>query len=75
LASVEENVNSTGSLDEDELRKKLSDHFSLLRDFKESEKLRTELDRTTSALQLYEEYKKQKKKTARRGIKIGGKGA
>lgn len=74
LASIEENVNSTGSLDEDELRKKLSDHFSLLRDFKESEKLRTELDRTTSALQLYEEYKKQKKKPARRGIKIGGKG-
>ncbi|KAL9356762.1 hypothetical protein Peur_050015 [Populus x canadensis] len=74
LASVEEKVNSTGSLDEDELRKKLSDHFSLLRDFRESEKLRTELDRTTSALQLYEEYKKQKKKTARRGIKIGGKG-
>ncbi|KAJ6996868.1 nucleolar complex protein 3 [Populus alba x Populus x berolinensis] len=74
LASIEENVNSTGLLDEDELRKKLSDHFSLLRDFKESEKLRTELDRTTSALQLFEEYKKQKKKTARRGIKFGGKG-
>ncbi|KAG6736116.1 hypothetical protein POTOM_061180 [Populus tomentosa] len=74
LASIEENVNRTGSLDEDELGKKLSDHFSLLRDFKKSEKLRTELDRTTSALQLYEEYKKQKKKTARRGIKIGGKG-
>ncbi|XP_011022099.1 PREDICTED: nucleolar complex protein 3 homolog isoform X1 [Populus euphratica] len=62
LASIEESVNSTGSLDEDELRKKLYDHFSLLRDFKESEKLRTELDRTTSALQLYEEYKQQKKK-------------
>ncbi|KAF9682064.1 hypothetical protein SADUNF_Sadunf05G0069500 [Salix dunnii] len=75
LATIEENLNSTGSLDEDELRKKLSNHFNLLRDFKENEKLRTELDRTTSALQLYEEYKKQKKKTARRGIKIGEKGA
>uniref|UniRef100_A0A6N2LYN4 Nucleolar complex protein 3 homolog n=2 Tax=Salix viminalis TaxID=40686 RepID=A0A6N2LYN4_SALVM len=74
LATIEENLNSTGSLDEDELRKKLSNHFNLLRDFKENEKLRNELDRTTSALQLYEEYKKQKKKTARRGIKIGEKG-
>lgn len=73
-ATIEENLNSTGSLGEDELRKKLSNHFNLLRDFKESEKLRNELDRTTSALQLYEEYKKQKKKTARRGIKIGEKG-
>ncbi|KAJ6413405.1 hypothetical protein OIU84_006243 [Salix udensis] len=74
LATIEENLNSTGSLDEDELRKKLSNHFNLLRDFKENEKLRNELDRTSSALQLYEEYKKQKKKTARRGIKIGEKG-
>ncbi|CAK7355459.1 unnamed protein product [Dovyalis caffra] len=71
LASIEENVNSTSSLSEDDLRKKLSDHFNLLRDFKQNEKLRTELDRTTSALQLYEEYKKLKRKTGRRGIKTG----
>ncbi|KAJ9139611.1 hypothetical protein P3X46_030329 [Hevea brasiliensis] len=52
----------TSSADEDELKKKLSDHFVLLRDFKENGRLRSELERTTLALQLYDEYKKQKKK-------------
>lgn len=51
----------TGSLDEDELRRKLSTHFMLLHDIKENERLRSELDRTTLSLQLYEQYKKQKK--------------
>lgn len=50
------------SADEDELRKKLSDHFMLLRDLKDSERLRNELEHTTLALNLYDEYKKQKKK-------------
>ena len=51
------------SADEDELRKKLSDHFMLLRDLKDSERLRNELGHTTLALNLYDEYKKQKKKS------------
>ncbi|KAA3490728.1 nucleolar complex protein 3-like protein [Gossypium australe] len=56
LASVE-----PPPIDENEVSKKLRRHFILLRDIKENERLRGELDRTTSALQLYEEYKKQRK--------------
>ncbi|KAK8542513.1 hypothetical protein V6N13_136913 [Hibiscus sabdariffa] len=49
-------------MDENEVSKKLSSHFGLLRDIKENERLiRVELDRTTSYLQLYEDYKKQRK--------------
>lgn len=57
---------TTDSVNEDELRNKLSNHFKILCDFKENERLRVELDRTTLALQLYEDYKKQKKKTTGR---------
>ncbi|KAH1032314.1 hypothetical protein J1N35_044488 [Gossypium stocksii] len=56
LASVE-----PPPIDENEVSKKLRRHFILLRDIKENERLRGELDRTTSALRLYEEYKKQRK--------------
>ena len=59
LASIEPT-----SIDENEVSKKLSRHFMLLRDIKENERLRGELDRTTSSLQLYEEYKKQCKAKA-----------
>lgn len=48
------------SIDEDSLREKLSSHFLLLRDIKENQRLRSELDHTTSSLQLCEEYKQQK---------------
>ncbi|GMI85129.1 NucleOlar Complex associated 3 [Hibiscus trionum] len=48
-------------IDENEVSKKLGRHFALLRDIKENERLRGELDRTTTSLQLYEEYKKQRK--------------
>lgn len=50
------------SIDEDKVRNKLSTHFMLLRDIKENERLRAELDRTTLYVQLYEEHKQQKKK-------------
>ncbi|TYH91943.1 hypothetical protein ES332_A13G148600v1 [Gossypium tomentosum] len=56
LASVE-----PPPIEENEVSKKLRRHFILLRDIKENERLRGELDRTASALQLYEEYKKQRK--------------
>ena len=52
---------SDTSIDENEVSKKLTKHFIILRDIKENERLRGELDRTTLSLQLYEEYKKQKK--------------
>lgn len=48
-------------VDEDGLRKKLSDHFTVVRDIVENEKLRRELDLTTMSLQLHEDYKKQRK--------------
>ncbi|XWS10680.1 hypothetical protein CRYUN_Cryun38cG0018300 [Craigia yunnanensis] len=51
LASIEPT-----SIDENEVSKKLSRHFMLLRDIKENER-RGELDGTMSSLQLYEEYK------------------
>ncbi|KAK6929006.1 CCAAT-binding factor [Dillenia turbinata] len=47
---------------EDEIRRRLSEHFTLLRDMQENEKLRSELDQTTFSLKLYEEYKRQKRK-------------
>lgn len=49
------------SIDENEVKKKLSAHFMLLHDIKENQRLRAELERTTSSIQLYEDYKKQKK--------------
>ncbi|CAL0303697.1 unnamed protein product [Lupinus luteus] len=49
------------SFNEDELQKKLSTHFMIVHDIKENERLRNELDRTTQSLELYEQYKKQKK--------------
>jgi nucleolar complex protein 3 len=45
---------------QDEAVKKLSDHFSLLHDITENERLRSDLALTTSALLLYKQYKKQK---------------
>ncbi|KAF7824419.1 nucleolar complex protein 3-like protein [Senna tora] len=59
----------TSSFNEDELRGKLTSHFVLLRDIKDNERLRSELDRTTLSLQLFEQYKKQKK----RGLKTKSK--
>ncbi|XP_042483089.1 nucleolar complex protein 3 homolog [Macadamia integrifolia] len=47
---------------EDEVRQKLSEHFNVLRDISENERLRRELNHTMSSLWRYEEYKKQRKK-------------
>lgn len=59
---VGSDLNLMDESDENEVRKKLAEHFLLLRDIQENEKLRSELDRTTLALNLYEHYKKQKKR-------------
>uniref|UniRef100_A0A7N0UTD6 Nucleolar complex protein 3 homolog n=1 Tax=Kalanchoe fedtschenkoi TaxID=63787 RepID=A0A7N0UTD6_KALFE len=56
---------STHDMDEDKVCKKLRAHFTLVRDIKENEAMRRELNRTTKSLQLYEAYKKQRKKKLR----------
>ncbi|XP_021774492.1 nucleolar complex protein 3 homolog [Chenopodium quinoa] len=47
-------------VDEEALREKLSDHFTVVHDIVENEKLRRELGLTALSLQLHEEYKKHK---------------
>ena len=54
---------TSSSFNEDELYEKLGSHFTLLRDIRENERLRKELDKTTLSLQLYEQYKKQKQRS------------
>ncbi|KAL5217500.1 hypothetical protein ABZP36_018184 [Zizania latifolia] len=51
--------------DGDELKEKLKNHFAVLRGISENERLRAELNHTLSSINLYKEYKKQKKKIAR----------
>ncbi|GAB4827335.1 hypothetical protein Ancab_034222 [Ancistrocladus abbreviatus] len=51
----------TTNLNDWNLKKKLSDHFNLLHDIKEHERLRRELDHTALSLKLYEEFRKQRK--------------
>ncbi|KAF8389470.1 hypothetical protein HHK36_026165 [Tetracentron sinense] len=48
--------------DEEEVKKRFSKHFMLLRDIAENERLRAELNHTMPSIQLYEEYKRQKKR-------------
>ncbi|KAG7023011.1 hypothetical protein SDJN02_16747, partial [Cucurbita argyrosperma subsp. argyrosperma] len=50
-------VNMCSAIDENEVKEKLDTRFSLLRDIKDNERLRTKLEHATSSLQLYEEYK------------------
>ncbi|KGN44277.1 nucleolar complex protein 3 homolog [Cucumis sativus] len=61
--SSQSTLDTCGTIDENEVKEKLSTRFFLLRDIKDNERLRSELDRTTLSLQLYEEYKRQKRKT------------
>lgn len=48
-------------VDEDELKNKFENHFKVLRDIEENERLRAELNRTLKSISMYEEYKQQKK--------------
>ncbi|PKU71463.1 nucleolar complex protein 3 homolog [Dendrobium catenatum] len=61
-------------MDEDVIERKFEEHFIVLRDIEENEKLRLELNKTTSALRLYEEYKQHRKLKQKRKQKkqIGG---
>ncbi|XP_077244462.1 binding protein [Tasmannia lanceolata] len=57
------NLRETENLaDEDEVKKRLSDHFTVLKDIAENERLRGELNHTLSSISMYEEYKRQKKR-------------
>lgn len=55
-------LDSTVQVDENDVKRKLSEHYSLLHDIAENERLRGELVGTTLSLNLYEQYKKQKKR-------------
>lgn len=55
-------LDSTVKVDENDVKRKLSEHYSLLHDIAENERLRGELVGTTLSLNLYEQYKKQKKR-------------
>lgn len=52
--------------EEEELRKKLSASFEVLRNVKENLRLRRNLDGVHSSIRLYEEYKKQQKRKGKK---------
>ncbi|XP_075082454.1 nucleolar complex-associated protein 3-like [Nicotiana tabacum] len=60
--STGSDLDFTAQIDENDVRKKLSEHYLLLHDIAENERLRGELARTTLSLKLHEQYKKQKKR-------------
>ncbi|CAN6300524.1 unnamed protein product [Urochloa humidicola] len=49
------------SVGKDELKEKLQSHFAVLKGISENERLRAELNHTLSSINMYKEYKKQKK--------------
>jgi len=46
----------------------LQSHFAVLRGISENERLRAELNHTSSSINMYKEYKKQKKKNMKSKI-------
>ncbi|XP_031373761.1 nucleolar complex protein 3 homolog [Punica granatum] len=62
-----QDVTEEGLVDNEErVRRKLSDHFMLVHNIKENERLRRELDRTSRSLQLYEKYKEEQQQQKKR---------
>ncbi|KAI3982944.1 hypothetical protein MKX01_010427 [Papaver californicum] len=59
LQPIQNVENLTG---EEDLNNRLSQHFNVLRDITENEKLRKDLNHMVSSIRLHEEYKRQKKK-------------
>ncbi|KAG2551241.1 hypothetical protein PVAP13_9KG385300 [Panicum virgatum] len=53
------------SVDKKELEEKLQSHFAVLRGISENERLRAKLNHTLSSINMYKEYKKQKKKNTK----------
>lgn len=60
--SMGSDLDFTAQIDENDVRKKLSEHYLLRHDIAENERVRGELVRTTLSLKLHEQYKKQKKR-------------
>ncbi|CAI9772830.1 unnamed protein product [Fraxinus pennsylvanica] len=60
---VRPDINLKDQSDENVVRKKLTEHFLLLHDITENQRLKGELDRTTLSLNLYKQYKKKKRQT------------
>ena len=56
------------SVDKKELEEKLQSHFAVLRGISENERLRAELNHTSSSINMYKEYKKLKKKNMKSKI-------
>ncbi|XP_010943335.1 nucleolar complex-associated protein 3 isoform X1 [Elaeis guineensis] len=61
IISPDEVQKVENTIDEQEVQRRLEDHFMVLRDIAENERLRGELNHTLSSIKLYEEYKRQKK--------------
>ncbi|EHA8590793.1 putative nucleolar complex protein 3 [Cocos nucifera] len=61
IISPDEVQKVENTIDEQEVKHRLEDHFMVLRDIAENERLRGELNHTLSSIKLYEEYKRQKK--------------
>nr|GEW56986.1 hypothetical protein [Tanacetum cinerariifolium] len=53
------------AVDEKVVRDKLTEHFLLVNDMEKNERLRRELEQTKIGLQLYKQYRKQKKQRTR----------
>ncbi|KAM3341752.1 nucleolar complex-associated protein 3 isoform X3 [Capsicum galapagoense] len=60
--SMGPDLDLTVQVDENAVKSKLSEHYSLLHDIAENERLRRELAETTLSLNLHEQYKKQRKR-------------
>ncbi|KAJ6828770.1 nucleolar complex protein 3-like protein [Iris pallida] len=70
VASRPERIWETGcKVHEDEVKNKLENHFKVLRDIEENERLRAELNRTLKSISIYEEYKQKKK--LKKGSSVG----
>lgn len=55
------NFVSDTCISEDEIKSKLEDHFTVIKNITENERLRKELNRTMASISLYEKYAQQKK--------------
>jgi len=54
-----------GSVDEDAVKSKLEDHFNAQRDITDNGRQKAELNQTLASINMYEDYRQQKKKKDR----------
>lgn len=62
VSSARPKLDFTNLPNENEVKKNLSEQFSVLCDIVENKRLRSELDRTNASLNIYELYRKQHKR-------------